>query len=238
MALRKGPVLPLLLCLAGLLVWGAGRFHLASESRAESADRTVVAIDGDTVQLGPEVIDLYGIDAPELGQHCAHDDIWLSCGLTAAYELSKQLQLSRLAFKCYPAAGGDPGSRICFAGDVNVAEALLKAGYVIASPQANPDYRELEAKSRAARLGVWHSDFVDPSEWRQGERLPGEPGPDAEPCPVKAVTQDDGRRVYYVPTDEGYESIAIDPSRGDRLYCGDEDARRDGWRRMGEAAAP
>ena len=46
--------------------------------------------------------------------------------------------------------------------------------------------------------------------------------------------QEDGRRTYFVPTDEGYESIDVDPSRGDRYYCSDEEARRDGWRRTSE----
>ena len=41
----------------------------------------------------------------------------------------------------------------------------------------------------------------------------------------------DGERVYYVPTDPDYKQVAIDPARGERLFCSDEAARLGGWAR-------
>lgn len=235
MRLRAGPGLSVLLTLALILLWAASDFAFTDESRAGGGNPAVMAIDGDTIQLGDRVIQLYGIDAPELGQHCKHDNVWLPCGLTAAHELNKQLQLSRQEVECQPAPAADPSGSVCFAGDVDVAQAMLTGGYVIATPTANPDYHELEEKAREARLGLWHSQFIDPAAWRQGERLPNEPGPADEACPVKAVVLADGRRVYFVPTDETYDSITVDPAKGDRRYCSDEAARKDGWRRVGES---
>ena len=238
MRLPAGRSFWLVLCLALGLAALAGGLAATRASLAGNTGRTVVAIDGDTIQVDGKVIQLFGIDAPELGQHCRDDGAWQTCGLAAAHELNKQLRLSRREVKCLPAA--DPGTtdEVCFAGDVDVAEALLTAGYVVVAEATSPDYRELEQKARDASLGLWHSDFVPPAEWRQGTRLPDEPEPKADACPVKAIASGEGSGLYFVPTDEGYETIAVDAANGDRTYCSDESARADGWRRPGEDAAP
>jgi len=239
MRLRAGRSVSVILCLAAALALaGGGHIVFTHESRAGNESPIVTAIDGDTIQLDGKVVQLYGIDAPELGQHCRDDGAWQTCGLAAAHELNKQLRLSRREVKCWPVNGAESADEVCFAGDVDVAESLLTAGYVTASAAANPDYRELEQKARDAGLGLWHSDFVPPADWRRGTRLPDEPEPEADACPVKAIASGERRGLYFVPTDQGYESIAFDAANGDRGYCSDESARADGWRRAGEVAAP
>ena len=54
---------------------------------AEIAPGKVSVVDGDTLQIGDKVYNLYGIDAPELGQLCFQDGRWNRCGVTAAFEL-------------------------------------------------------------------------------------------------------------------------------------------------------
>ena len=44
----------------------------------------------------------------------------------------------------------------------------------------------------------------------------------------------DGDRLYYVPTDQAYQSVAVELSKGDRFFCSDEQARQAGWRREGQ----
>lgn len=227
--------LPLVGCLALAL---AAAVSLTVVSRVGSTETTAMAIDGDTIQLDGKVIELYGIDAPELGQHCLDQGSWRECGLSAAYELNKLLHLSRRGIRCVPNEDLQSAERVCFAGEVNVAEALLTAGYVAASPEANPDYQELEAKARAADLGLWQSEFVPPADWRQGLRLPGEPELSGDACPIKAIASGGTEGRYFVPTDSGYDTLAFDAAKGDRGYCSDESARADGWRHSGESAAP
>lgn len=231
----RGLFAVLLLILA--LGWGIGHIAATPPSYADSAAGSAMAIDGDTIELDGKVVQLYGIDAPELGQLCLDHGAWHPCGLAAAHELNKQLRLSRRNIECQPADASGASEQVCFAGNVDVGEALLEAGYVVASAAANPDYRELEQKARGAGLGLWQTQFVRPSAWRQGERLAGELA-FAGGCPVKALTAADGQALYFVPTDADYDALALDPARGDRRYCSDESARRDGWRRPGETAAP
>ena len=238
MRLRAGRRRAVTLCAAALLLSGAVHVVVTHESRAGSAPPPVTAIDGDTVQLDGKVIRLYGIDAPALGQHCLHDEVWVACGLAASHELNKQLRLARQQVKCVPAPAEATSDQVCFADDIDVAQALLTAGYVTASAAASPNYRQLEDKAREAKLGLWHSEFVAPAEWRQGKRLPNEPGPETDPCPIKAVVSPDGHHFYYVPTDDNYEAVKVDPAHGDRRYCSVESAWRDGWRRVGQIAGP
>ena len=50
-------------------------------------------------------------------------------------------------------------------------------------------------------------------------------------CNVKGTLGAGGDRLYYVPTDPEYQQISVDPARGERLFCSDEEARLAGWTR-------
>ncbi len=217
-------------------------------------------IDGDTIVIGKMVYQLAGIDAPELGQACDNDGhLWL-CGLAAGYALRKQLDLEVFPIHCFIQARpkGLPIAA-CLFGDVEVSVNLLKGGYVTAAPDGPPHYAAAEHSAKKGSLGIWGSKFIAPWEWRDGKRLPNEhefkesshptadfPWKDIEAkflhlesehaaCMVKGVITANNQRFYFGPLDRQYGSIAIDPKKGERFFCGDDDARKAGWRRQGEA---
>lgn len=221
--------------LVAVVVAGAVLAHRSPSSGMSARD--IAVIDGDTIQIGETVVQLYGIDAPELGQRCFADFKWIHCGLEAAFELRKLIFVEHAPVTCRPAAETtDPSARVCHVGTLDFAHVLLNGGYVVAAPDTTEGYREAEMSARAANLGLWHTEFVAPADWRAGTRLPKESASEGPDCPIKAVTADDGGRHYYVPTDDGYDSIRVVRARGDRIYCSDEDARSAGWRRPGEKA--
>jgi endonuclease YncB( thermonuclease family) len=197
----------------------------------------VAVIDGDTIQMGAAVVQLYGIDAPELGQRCYTDYKWTHCGLEAAYELRKLIFVEHAPISCRSVAGAaDPSAQVCHVGNMDFAHVLLIGGYVVTTPDAPEGYREAEVSAKAADLGLWHTQFIPPADWRAGERLPEENASEEPDCPIKAVIAEDGSRHYFVPTDDDYDSVHIDPARGGRAFCSDEEARDAGWRRPGEQA--
>jgi endonuclease YncB( thermonuclease family) len=212
----------------------ASEWGLASRD-VRAGEATV--IDGDTVQVDGKTVQLYGIDAPELGQLCDANGNMQPCGVQAALALQKLLTMGKSSFHCSPWTGGDPtevaGAKveICEVGDEDVGQVMLHGGYSVALPGSFPDYAEAQEQAQQANLGLWHSEFVMPWLWRQGERLPG----GKTDCNVKAVTDAQGRRLYHVPTDPDYDQIAADPVPGNALFCSDEEARQAGWRRPGEA---
>jgi endonuclease YncB( thermonuclease family) len=225
---------PLLATLAILIV------GLRAISSSPQADQMLQVIDGDTLQVDGAIVQLYGIDAPELGQLCESDGSLRHCGVDAALALRKLIDLSRGEFHCSPwqgeGAASDPTTYVCEVRDEDVAEVLLDNGYGLTLPGSFPDYVEAQQRAQRAELGIWHSDFVPPWIWRQGVGSATRPSDARRDCNVKGVTGSGGQRLYFVPTDPGYNEITIDPAAGDTLFCSDEEARRAGWGRGGGTA--
>ena len=237
-ALTMIPRLVVLLAIAAALV--AGLHQRFSTPRAGETFRI---IDGDTLQIDGKIIQLYGIDAPELGQLCETDGKLWHCGVAAALALRKLIDLSRSSLHCSPwhgdgtgTTGPDTSAQVCEVRNEDVALVMLHGGYGLASPESFPDYVEAQEQASRARLGIWHSDFVPPWEWREGVASQARPSDSVRECNVKGVIGDDGRRIYYVPTDPEYAAITLAPSVGDVMFCSDEEARLAGWHRVDETA--
>ena len=223
------------------VVFAGQRGTLSSQSSGER----LRVIDGDTLQVDGNIVQLYGIDAPELGQLCESNGSLWRCGMEAAYALSKLVNLNRSSLHCSPwggarGAASDPApasAQVCEIGNEDVALHLLHSGNSLALPGAFPDYLDAEQQARDAKLGVWHSDVVPPWQWRAGVTLPDRPSDSARECNVKGALGPDGQRLYYVPTDPEYQAMGTDPKLGETLFCSDDEARVAGWRRPGEAAS-
>ena len=48
---------------------------------------------------------------------------------------------------------------------------MVANGWTLAYRRYSLDYVDDEAEARAARRGIWASEFVKPWEWRRGKRL-------------------------------------------------------------------
>lgn len=57
-------------------------------------------------------------------------------------------------------------------------------------------------------------------------------GPRAVGCNIKGnVSYNNGQRIYHLPGQEYYDKTVIDPRKGERWFCSEEEARQAGWRR-------
>jgi len=152
-------------------------FGSSSKSVEKKSDpQQVTVLDGDTLKVDGNLVRLYGIDCPELGQNCVQDGHKWRCGLSAMLHLQKIIILNRGYLDCTPwgkkegnAVEGDK-NYVCKVGHEDLADTLLRGGYCVTVPGAFPDYGEAERAAKQARLGIWGSDFVLPSEWRRGVR--------------------------------------------------------------------
>jgi endonuclease YncB( thermonuclease family) len=195
-----------------------------------SADSLSV-IDGDTLEVAGEIIQLDGIDAPELGQTCLLKSKRWRCGLEAAYTLKRLIAVEPVT--CTPIDGNEFRARaVCVAGLVDLAEQMLRRGYAVTLESVSPSYKSAEMSAKSAGLGLWRSNFVQPWEWREGVRLPGGPADEVSICEVKGTIDSQSRHVFYLPSDKGYEKIEIDPSKGERMFCSDDEALLAGWKRF------
>lgn len=208
----------------------------ASETAvAQTTSSPAAIIDGDTLEVNGETIRLYGIDAPELGQLCRKGANQYRCGYDAALTLRNLVGNAPISCRATPVDASDPG-QICSVGLVDLAEAMLRRGYAVALPNAITFYRRAEYEAQRSKLGIWRGDFVPPSEWREGRRLQARNGDPSQICDVKGIVSDKGIRVYLVTSDPDYETVEIDQSRGERLFCSDDEAELAGWRRWPKTA--
>lgn len=147
------------------LVWG-------TSARADVAGPACVE-DGDTLVIngrrsygacqGGEVVDLYGIDAPELEQTCtARGQSW-QCGRQAA------ATLLRLTLKKTVTCLGNSYDRDnhlvgeCSAGGVNLNSMMVRQGLAVTD---GPRYAREEGQARAEGAGMWMGSFERPADWR------------------------------------------------------------------------
>ncbi len=218
------PLLKLLLptvAVAGGLLLSHGEAGL----RAKEANPV---IDGDTLVVDGQLVQLSGIDAPELGQRCFNDGKSWRCGLEAALALRKLIAFGKVVCE-FEDAEPKTAKASCSVDDKDLAVALLQQGYAIALPEAPSPLQAAQNNAKDAKFGIWRGDFVAPASWRDGVRLPGE-AEDTQYCVIKGTINDKDQRVFYVPSDEGYDAIEIDPSRGERMFCSDDQAILRGWR--------
>lgn len=218
----------LLLLVAALALSAAGPTdRVTGEAPAIPGKATV--LDGDTLEIGGRRYDIRGIDAPELDQTCMKDGMPWLCGVAAAFELKKIIELSDVV--CSP--NGERGKVVlvsCFSGSRDVAEMLLSAGEVVAEEEGAPGYARIEARARATGLGLWRGTWVPPRDWRQGKRGPDGEAPLQTACMIKGV-REQGEAVFLVPTDEGYAERKVSRADGETLFCTIEEAEAHGWHR-------
>ena len=206
----------------------AGGLLLSYSEPGLSAKKANPVIDGDTLVVDGQLVQLAGIDAPELGQRCFNQGKSWRCGLEAALALRKLIAFGEVVCEVDEAEPRTAKAR-CSVDEKDLAVALLQQGYAIALPEASSPLKAAENSAKEAKFGIWRGDFVAPASWRDGVRLPGE-AEDPQYCVIKGTINDKDQRVFYVPSDEGYDAIVIDPSRGERMFCSDDQAILRGWR--------
>jgi len=135
----------------------------------------MTVMSGDSFSTGGTLYQLAGIDAPELEQTCDDSGSRWPCGEVAFNRLKKLLVMQASPMTCYPAHLSEkPNAVSCFLEDEEVSEILLKAGAVVATPDAEHHYAAAEHSARRASLGIWGGAFIKPWLWRQGQRLPSQ----------------------------------------------------------------
>lgn len=147
---------------------------VAAQSAAEIAGRPRV-VDGDTLDFAGRRVRLYGVDAPELEQTCrAGGRVW-PCGLEARWAALNRLSPHWVT--CVPQGWDVVGTErarcyLAGVGQHDLGAWLLRRGWALAEPGADPAYVEAQAAAEAAELGLWRGSFVAPWAWRLGQRLP------------------------------------------------------------------
>jgi len=125
-------------------------------------------IDGDGLEMAGVSYRLWGIDAPELGQHCERDGKRYPCGDLARKMLSALI-------------GGDPvtcekvdedryGRTVarCAVGGSDLGSMMVNAGWALDFERySDGHYAFEEERAREAERGLWAGEFIPPWQWRR-----------------------------------------------------------------------
>ena len=128
----------------------------------------VKVVDADTLEFEDGTRVALGLAVPELGQMGMIHGALYPCGKEAAEFLRKLI-------------GDQPTMCIrdldddvcigCYVGDTNIKHAMVINGWALAN---HSSLHPAEIIARENRRGLWRGQFVIPSEWRAGKRLPAE----------------------------------------------------------------
>ncbi len=148
-------------------------------------------IDAGTLDFSGRRVRLFGIDAPDLTQTCrlpgqvgaqvgaqvggqVADLVW-TCGRDARWAAVNRIYPHWVSWE---ERGRDPQGAevaICYLAGFGQHELnvwLVAQGWALAAPGAPEAYTAAQATAEAAGRGLWRGEFLRPSEWRQGKRLP------------------------------------------------------------------
>ena len=198
-------------------------------------------IDGDTIEVGAARIRLFGVDAPESAQRCVSGGRRWSCGEQATRALAGRIDGRSVACEERDQDRYGRVVAVCRHGGQDINAWLVSEGWAMAYRRYSTAYVGEEAEAKAAQRGVWRGKFVPPWDWRRGDRLdtatrdaPRVAAPDRGACNIKGnISHNSGKRIYHVPGDRDYERTRISPSRGEKYFCTEAEARAAGWRRAG-----
>ena len=188
----------------------------------------VVIVDGDTLVWRGERVRLYGIDAPESDQSCTVNARDYPCGEKAMQWLIEKIGKEEVRCEKRGRDRYDRLLAVCFAGEQNLNRGLVEAGLALAYRRYSQEFVSAEDAARRAAKGFWAGTFVPPWQWRQGTRLALASGLE-EACPVKGNVSRHGR-IYHLPGGRHYETLQLDPAKGDRCFESESAAIAAGFR--------
>lgn len=134
--------------------------------------RQVRVIDADTVEIEGVRYRLHGIDAPESRQSCRAWGLTWECGAAATEALRRQAEGMSCTGSDTDRYGRTIG--VCSAGGRDLNAWLVAHGWALAYRRFSEDYAGEEEEARSKRRGIHRGEFVEPWNWRAGERLAGE----------------------------------------------------------------
>jgi endonuclease YncB( thermonuclease family) len=123
-------------------------------------------VDGDTLQVAGERVRLHGIDAPESRQSCTLSGVGWPCGQNATRVLTGVTNGQVVTCR------GDKRDRygrliaVCYIGPVDLNARMVRDGWALAYRRYASDYIAEESEARAAGIGIWQGQFVEPWKWR------------------------------------------------------------------------
>ncbi len=125
------------------------------------------AVEGDVLSLNGQVVKLWGVDAPDLGQTCRDKRGQDYDCATQAKNMLQQL-VGQNQIICYIRGKDSHGQQVgtCGINDLDLAALQVRSGWAMAYQDLSPQYVELEALAQSRFRGLWSGTAEAPWQWR------------------------------------------------------------------------
>lgn len=214
---------------SGLLLLGVLCCLLTKAAAAGQLAGTAHVTNGDTVDWR-EDRQVFGVDAPELGQKCEGPRELLHCGKLAAIFLGDRIEGQQI--ECVVSTIDEFGRTVasCRHQGEDLSGWLVREGYALAFVRYSDRYVADEAAARERQAGLWAATVEPPWEYRARRwAASGEEAPDS--CRIKGnISRESGDRIYHAPWSPHYNRTRISVEHGERWFCTEAEALAAGWR--------
>lgn len=129
-------------------------------------------IDGDTLEIHGKRIRLHGMDAPEASQQCYINGKAWACGKTAAWELDKKIRGKTVSCEIKDMDKYGRFVADCKVAGVSVNGRQVEEGWAVAYARYSKAYIPNQERARAARRGIWSSQWASPEQYRRQNGRP------------------------------------------------------------------
>ena len=193
----------------------------------------ITVVDGDSLRVCGHEVRIFGIDAHEGRQSCQTQvgKSW-PCGAEATRAL-QTVSGRQAGCQLRDIDRYDRLVATCTVDGTDLGAWMVAQGWALAYSQYSTRYVALERQAAAAAIDMHAGRFNRPSDWRRAQRARAAQVDAAAPsgCAIKGNISRSGSRIYHMPGQEHYARTRISPSKGERWFCSEAEARSAGWRR-------
>jgi endonuclease YncB( thermonuclease family) len=204
-------------------------FIVFSSSVVADVTGRVRVIDGDTFDVAGVRVRVHGIDAPESKQTCETEQgaVW-ACGAWVTSRVAVLYDGKRATCRSVDRDRYDRVVARCEVAGRDVGQHLVSQGLAFAYRKYSMAY-DLDEKGAAINDRGLHASRVQKPAQYRATRAKGRIPPSRD-CAIKGNITKNGR-IYHVAGQRDYERTGINPAKGERWFCSQDEARRAGWRR-------
>jgi len=203
-------------------------FVPAAATALEEITGPAWVLEGDLISIRGQSIRLWGIDAPEREQTCVRNGRVWRCGQAATVYLRKFVGSNTVTCRPVWQDSDDVVHARCRMKGLDLAADMATRGYALIPPNGPRAYVLNRNEGRTRGAGLWSGLYMAPWDWRAGKRL-NEWISDNRGCSIKGDIEQDGARVFHLPSDRSFEAVRIQADKGERWFCSQEEALGAGW---------